>query len=102
MEQVSDKGSQYWNRLFQESLTRPGNRDLFGLNSVCYPPFPFIFRRVLHFFEFFYLGRILANHRIALESKKVLDVGCGGARFSYFFAKRGASITGIDYADNVI
>jgi len=102
MKQVSGKGNQYWNRVFQESLTRSGNRDLFGLNAVCYHPFPFIFKRVLHFFEFFYLGRILANHRIVIEGKKVLDIGCGGARSSYFFVKRGGSVTGIDYADNVI
>lgn len=38
----------------------------------------------------------------ALHGKKVLDLGCGGGILSESMAKRGAIVTGIDLADDVI
>ncbi|SFO93701.1 class I SAM-dependent methyltransferase [Hydrogenimonas thermophila] len=37
-----------------------------------------------------------------LNKKKVLDIGCGDGVLSYFFAKEGAIVFGIDYSDIAI
>lgn len=39
------------------------------------------------------------DHRAALTSKRVLDVGCGGGILSESMALRGAQVTGIDLAE---
>jgi 2-polyprenyl-3-methyl-5-hydroxy-6-metoxy-1,4-benzoquinol methylase len=44
------------------------------------------------------LKRMIGN----VEAKKVLDMGCGERRFSRFFAKAGAEVTGIDLSDAYI
>ncbi len=36
------------------------------------------------------------------KNKSVLDVGCGTGLFSYMIAKKGAKVTGIDYAKQAI
>ena len=42
------------------------------------------------------------NDFVDLQEKKVLDVGCGGGILSESMARRGAHVTGIDLAENVI
>lgn len=37
-----------------------------------------------------------------LHSKRVLDVGCGSGRISALLAQRGATVVGIDFAENMI
>jgi 2-polyprenyl-3-methyl-5-hydroxy-6-metoxy-1,4-benzoquinol methylase len=39
---------------------------------------------------------------ISWKGKKVLDVGCGTGLFAYLAAKKGATVLGIDYADEAI
>lgn len=40
------------------------------------------------------------DQRAALNGLKVLDIGCGGGLLSEAMAKRGATVTGIDLAEN--
>ena len=37
-----------------------------------------------------------------LKGKKLLDLGCGGGQTSVFFAKKGATVTGIDFSQKQI
>ena len=37
-----------------------------------------------------------------LRARKVLDVGCGGGLLSEAMARRGASVTGLDLADDLL
>ena len=45
---------------------------------------------------------ILINERLLnvsfVSGKKLLDIGCGTGRFSYWFAQKGAQVTGIDFS----
>ncbi|MOA36187.1 Magnesium-protoporphyrin O-methyltransferase [compost metagenome] len=38
----------------------------------------------------------------SVENKKVLDAGCGEGYLSRMIAKGGASVTGVDYSQNMI
>ena len=42
------------------------------------------------------------NSRVSLKDKKVLDVGCGGGILSEAMANSGASVTGIDLANEAL
>jgi ubiquinone/menaquinone biosynthesis C-methylase UbiE len=54
----------------------------------------------------FYLDKaelvLLCKLEDKLKSMKMLDIGVGGGRTTYFFASRVAGYTGIDYSENMI
>jgi 2-polyprenyl-3-methyl-5-hydroxy-6-metoxy-1,4-benzoquinol methylase len=44
----------------------------------------------------------IARHRVDLNGKTVLDVGCGQGDFARYYASRGASVTGIDVSEDAV
>ncbi len=56
-----------------------------------------LFRGVIH--HRFRLAIELCGN---LDGKKVLDVGCGSGRYSIEFARRGAEVVGLDFAQGMI
>jgi ubiquinone/menaquinone biosynthesis C-methylase UbiE len=46
--------------------------------------------------------RLKKEYNFSLEGKRVIDLGCGTGRNSFYFASEGAIVTGVDIAKNAI
>lgn len=88
-----------WDRHHRSTIFRDRKKDPLGLDIVCVPGYPLAYNKMLHFFQS--RAMRVMEKRIYLDGgkiqgEKVLDVGCGTGRWSSYFSKKGAIVTGTD------
>lgn len=86
--------SSYWRAVHRSSAD--------DLAPVCFPDKPPYFNRFFDRSQKSALGRYLRHANLDLSGKRLLDVGCGRGRWLRYFAERGATTTGIDFAQDAV
>ncbi len=81
---------EYWNNRL--------NND-FSLKGVGYISFSKFYNRWLYKTKTHILNKIIAENKISIEQKEILDIGSGTGFFVDYYIKRGAKITGLDITD---
>lgn len=72
------------------------------LAAVCFPDKPVFFNRFFDRSQRFALARYLKASGTQLRGRRLLDIGCGRGRWLRWFAERGATTTGIDFAPDAV
>ncbi len=88
-----------WKRHHRSTIFKDRETDPLGLDVVCVPSYPLAYNKMLHYFQQKALDRIVKKILVSGEKiagENVLDVGCGTGRWSLYFNKKGACVTGID------
>jgi len=94
----------YWRQTYDKFMLSKDTtgRGSWHLKVICYQVWPFLFNREMAFFERYFVRRMLKRHSPDLRDKRVLDIGCGTARWSEFFAAYGANVMGTDLFADVL
>jgi SAM-dependent methyltransferase len=88
----SDQVAEYWNRIAPDfDAIYSGNKNIVGrlldrwLRRDMYGRFEWVMR-----------------HAADVRGKRICDIGCGSGRFVSALAKKGAFVTGLDFAPNML
>jgi len=74
----------------------------FNLKGAGFKAMSEAYNKVLYEIKMKLLEETLRKHRIQIQGKKVIDVGCGTGAFLNFYIKRGGIYTGIDISKYAI
>jgi 2-polyprenyl-3-methyl-5-hydroxy-6-metoxy-1,4-benzoquinol methylase len=91
----------YWRSLHKKYHSLDRVIDKKGLTVVGHEGCPLWYNRFFDYFTNLYFQKMLALAG-NIKGKSILDIGCGGGRWSERLADRGAMVTGIDLGKEVI
>jgi SAM-dependent methyltransferase len=92
---------EYWHELSLR-FGQYRDRDPFALSIVCTPGLPRIVNAYFDYFQRRAVEKALRRLRPNLRNRGLLDIGCGGGRWSQFFQDHGCNVKGIDIQERTI
>src|SRR3989344_1473592 len=89
------KSNYLWKKHHEADIFLDRNKDHLGLDVVCVVGYPLNYNKFLHHFNKKSVDSLTSKIGF-IKGKEVLDIGCGTGRWSRYYDKKGAKVTGID------